>query len=268
MESQAPPSKRSRFWRYLFYVLATFGVFLLIVFIAGAFWIGKWLLPRKTPAISAKVVDAVTGKPLPGMDVCLIVTYINNGPTDGSGHYLMVKRSEKTKTDASGAFSFPAAKDQIDFPDTWDGFGIAITDPAAQWYDLCGRDANMLGGSVLSYTPSVFQRELYFQRDDPNSKHNLNPPYFPVVLVRDPSNPHPKPYGYQAFWGPLPDEVLVRKLDDPQKITVSLIPLLRDTAECQSAHDPNAAELCRDANDSTTGDALRKAYNLAPTDPY
>jgi hypothetical protein len=259
--------KRHPIRRYLFYAVSAFGLLLLLLFIVGAFWIGKRLFPHKTPAISAKVVDAVTGKPLAGMDVCLIVTYINNGPTDGNGHSLMVKRSEKTKTDMDGTFSFAAAKDQIDLLDSYDGFGISVTDPAAQWYDLCGRDTNMLGGSVLSYTPSVFLREMYFQRDAPDSKHNLNPPYFPVVLVRDPSNPHPKPYGYQAFWGPLPDEVLVRKLGNSQELVVRLIPLLEDSSECELARDRHDVKLCVEANASMTGDALRKAYNLSPPDP-
>jgi len=248
---------------YLVFALAALGLLLIVAFVIRlSISLSRELAPKyaEIPHISGKVADAVSGDPLPGMDVCLLETYVYNGPSDGSGHEIKVRRSEATRTDASGTFSFTASRAQMDWVHDADSYGIAVTDPAARFDEACGKSIYLLGGS----SSAVFQSEFQF-RSEPSrsSRYDGRPPYFPVALVQDPTRPYPllhytDPPGFKLGFP------LAAKLDDPGSLKIGLIPLLRDAKECQSAQDSSAAELCKQANNSRIADALRKGWNLSP----
>ncbi|MGA2744693.1 MAG: carboxypeptidase-like regulatory domain-containing protein [Candidatus Sulfotelmatobacter sp.] len=215
-----------------------------------------------TPWISGTVVDAVTGKPVPGMDVCLLVTYAPANFDHRRGSE--VKRSVATRTDAAGRFFFERWDDQLDLLDEWEGYGIAVTDPAAQWKDACGKGVYLLEASYPSGGHSdIFRIEADFQSlSDSVAKNPL--PYFPVALVKDPSDPHPLPYGLGVSFGRFPDGTLVRKIGNPRNLKIALVPLLRDTNACQSAQDPGSVDLCRQMKQSLIADTLRTSWKISP----
>ena len=244
---------------YLVYAFAGFGALVSLALLAGMIWLWTFLRGIFTavyvgvPHISGKVVDVVNGHPLPGMDVCLLETYTYQ--KFAAGYERKVRRSELTRTDAAGMFSFAASKIQRGLREEWDGYGIAVTDPAARWNGMCGRSTNLLGGSVLSGNVDLFRNEVW------NPAKNGRLPYFPLAIV--PGGVHPLVHEY-GWTGPLPDAVLVRNFGDPGRIKVELIPLLPDASGCQLAKDPGVAGLCRQANNSSTADNLRKFRNAVP----
>lgn len=265
MAALLPPKRRSKleWWPYLVLVLLVF--FLLWQFAPGrVFAFLEWLPPFRvgTPWISGTVVDAVTGKPVPGMDVCLLVTYapVNFDHRRSSE----VMRSAVTRTDVSGRFFFERRDDDVGWFDHWEGYGIAVTDPAAQWKDACGKGIYLLEASYPSGGHSdIFRIEADFQSlSDSAAKSPL--PYFPAALVKDPDDPHPLPYSRAVSIGHFPDGTLVRKIGDPTKLKIALVPLLRDENECRLAEDSNFAELCRQMNQSPTAHDLRTSWKLSP----
>lgn len=257
MAALLPQVRRSKpgWWSHLVFVLVV--CLLLWVLVPGLspFRVG-------TPWISGTVVDAITGKPVPGMDVCLLVTYapVNFDHRRGSE----VMRSVVTRTDASGGFFFERRDDELDWFDKWEGYGIAVTDPAAQWKDACGKGIYLLEASYPSGGHSdIFRIEAYFQSlSDSPAKSPL--PYFPVALVKDPDDPHPLPYGLSVSFGHFPNGTLVRKIGNPRKLKIALVPLLRDENECRLAQNPDFAELCRQVNQSLTADDLRTSWKISP----
>jgi hypothetical protein len=218
----------------------------------------EWLSPFRvgTPRISGTVVDAVTGRPVAGIDVCLLVTYIPSRVV--SRRETKVMRSVVTQTDASGKFYFARWNDVRDWFDDWDGYGIAVTDPAARWKDVCGRDVYLLGART-----DVFQAETDFHSHS-DSAAKSTPPYFPVAMVKDPNDPHPEANGTYVSFGHFPAGTLVRKIGDPSKLKIALVPLLRDENECRLAQDSDSAELCRQMNESLTADDLRTSWKISP----
>jgi hypothetical protein len=221
-----------------------------------------------TPQISGTVVDAVTGRPVPGMDVCLLVTY--SPLSFGHRRQPEVMRSAVTQTDASGRFSFARWDDIRDWFDDWGGYGIAVTDPAAGWRDVCGRSIYLLGGGLDTRrqarsvdVPTVFRAEINFHSQSDSVAKSL-PPYFPVAMVEDPRNPHPEAYGTHASIPYFPEGTLVRKIGDPSKLRIALVPLLRDENECRAVQDSDFAELCRQMNQSLPADDLRRTWRISP----
>jgi len=207
-----------------------------------------------TPRISGTVVDAVTGRPVPGMDVCLLVTHIPPNFDHRAG--VEVMRSEITQTDASGRFFFARWDSQLDVFEHWDGYGIAVTDPAARWKELCGQEIDLLGNA------DIFEREISLQ-SHADSATKSTPPYFPVAMVNDLYVPHPEPYGTHVYFGHFSDGTLVRKIGDPGKLKIALVPLLRDAKDCRLAENPDLVELCRQMNESPTADDLRTSWKIS-----
>src|SRR5579863_5497370 len=136
MAALPPPERRSRTNGWVLYFLSIVGVLLLLTVVA---FVLLWkLAPAKlvtfldrvspfhigTPRISGTVVNAVTGKPVPGMDVCLLVTHIPANFDHRPG--VEVMRSDMKQTDASGRFSFARWDSQLDIFEHWDGYGIAV----------------------------------------------------------------------------------------------------------------------------------------------
>jgi hypothetical protein len=175
-----------------------------------------------------------------------------------------VMRSAMTQTDASRKFSFDRWDDQRDWMDDWEGYGIAVTDPAALWNRMCGEDVFLLAARSPSGDTDVFRREIFFHDSDTQSA----PPYFPVAMVEDPRNPRPQSYGATISFGPLymfPDATFVRKIDHPGKLKIGLVPLLRDERECGLVQDSELADLCRQMNHSRTANELRSTWKLSPS---
>jgi hypothetical protein len=250
------PRRKMKWW---------FPYFLFVVIVLFLFWKiapGRFIsyLDRLspfhvgTPQISGTVVNAVTGRPVAGMDVCLLVTYMASSfvhrPT------IEVMRTVMTQTDASGRFFFARWDVQRDFSDNWDGYGFAVTDPAAHWKEMCGRDIYLLGKA------DFFERETQLQ-SLADSAAKSTAPYFPVAMVTDPDDPHPSAYGTYVSFGHSPDRTLVRRISDPSSLRIALVPLLRDTNECRSAPDSDSAELCREMNESLTADDLRAVWKFS-----
>jgi hypothetical protein len=256
MAALLPPLPRSKpKWWWPYFLLVVVILFLLWKLAPGRF---LTFLDRLspfhvgTPWISGTVVNAVTGRPVPGMDVCLLVTHVT--PRIGvRSHTTEVMRSVTTQTDASGRFFFARWDDQLDWFDDWDGYGIAVTDPAARLKEVCGREIYLLGSA------DIFERETSLQIQS-DSVAKSTPPYFPVAMVKDPEDPHPSAYGTHVSFGHFPEGTLVRKIGDPSKLKIALVPLLRDENECRSAQDPEFAELCRVTNQSLTADDLRSIW--------
>jgi len=208
-----------------------------------------------TPRISGTVLNAVTGKPVPGMDVCLLVTHTPSSFAHRPSTEVM--RTVMRQTDAAGKFFFDRWDDQRDVLDDWDGYGIAVTDPAARWKDACGHEIYLLGEA------DIFERETYFHGHSDSAPKDA-PPYFPVAMVKDPNDPHPPVYGIHVSFGHFPEGTLIRKIGDPGKLKIAVAPLLGDENECRLAKDANLADLCREMNQSPAADDLRASWKISP----
>lgn len=266
MAALLPPVPRSKAkWWWPYFLLVVVVLFLLWKLAPGHFlsFLDR-LSPFRvgTPWISGTVVDAVTGKSVPGMDVCLLVTYAPVNFEHRRSSEVM--RSAVTRTDVSGRFFFERRDDELDWFDHWEGYGIAVTDPVAQWKDVCGKGIYLLEASYPSGGHAdIFRIETNFQSlSDSAAKSPL--PYFPVALVKDPDDQHPLSYGRSVSFGHFPEGSLVRKIGDPSKLKIAMVPLLRDENECRLAQDAEFAQLCRQMNQSLTADDLRKAWKISP----
>jgi hypothetical protein len=182
------------------------------------------------PRISGIAVDAVTGRPIRGMDVCLVARakWMNS---------IYVDRSEMTQSDASGKFSFaPSRQGGVGAA----GYEIGIADPAAHVDLSCGK--------YQEEAPYLSQQELP-SRDD--GKHF----YFPMVAV-------------QGLPTPLYDQVtygwITEKFPDPGNIRIALIPLLQNESKCAVIQDQTNASLCRYLNLSYDDALLRKRRRPSP----
>jgi hypothetical protein len=258
------PLRPKWWWPYL--LLAVIICSLLWKLAPGPF-LGFWdrLSPYHvgTPRISGTVVDAVTGGPVPGMDVCLLMTYVK-ASFGGPAYSVAVMRSETTQTDASGTFSFARWDNQLDLLDRGGVYGIAVTDPAARWKQICGRDIYLLGTDIQGMPTNVFQREMYFQQQSEPVVKSTPPPYFPVAFVNDVDFPQPAPYRTDVSFDYFPHGALVRPISNRRRLKIALVPLLKDGNECRLATNLVFAVLCREMNESLTADDLRKSWKIQP----
>jgi len=181
------------------------------------------------PAISAKIVDAVSGRPLAGMNVCLEVSVRGS---EGS----LAPRSEETQPDPSGRFSFSASIMRTDLFQSWHGYSVRVTDPGMDVVPHCGP---FLSGAYFS-TFVVGAKLAPLDKID-------QPFYFPVAVVSQP--PMPPPVRYNA---------LLRKMGFPVGGRIALIPLLRNVEECQPIEDSDLAASCSELNNSAAASALRE----------
>jgi hypothetical protein len=181
------------------------------------------------PRITGTVVDAVTGQPIQGMDVCLVAR--------AKWTNIYVDRSEITQSDASGKFSFaPSRQGGVAAA----GYEIGIADPAAHVELSCGK--------YLEEAPYFNQLELP-SRDD--GKHF----YFPMVAV--PGLPTPLNDQVTYAW-------VTEKFPNPGNITIALIPLLKNESECAVIQDQTNASVCRYLNRSYDDALLRKRRQSTP----
>jgi hypothetical protein len=147
MVEMMPTTPRRRPWgKYLGLSVSVVGLFWICWYVGSELSLfTKLVTPLITPffggvpQISGTVVDAMTGQPVPGMDMCL--TALSRG-IGGTG----VDRSDVTHSDASGEFSF-ASSTQKGFG--FAGYEIGISDPAAHLSPSCGQFRDQLTNPSL-----------------------------------------------------------------------------------------------------------------------
>jgi hypothetical protein len=180
------------------------------------------------PPISARVVDAVSGKPLAGMNVCLVGTD---------------RGSEETQTDPSGRFSFSSSIIRTDLFQNWLGYSVRVTDPRM---DIVKMGIVPHCGPSLSVDFMVATDFLQAAAAKLSPLDKLDRPlYFPVAVGSQPLN------------GPPRTHALERKLGFPLGGRIALIPLLRNVDECRPINDPDLGEYCRALNGSAAAETLR-----------
>jgi hypothetical protein len=209
----APPSK---FKRWLKYLTLNFVSLLHLLASMIFFWKVKFV-----PPISATVVDAITGKPLPGMSVCLQARVWDFGN-------VSVLREDQTHTDSNGRFAFKASTHVLDLLQSWERYTIEVEDPKIRYMfpQPCGGP-----------NPWVDERQV-------PPKDNT-PFYFPVLIIE------------QVSWHLVVDDPTYRKMIFPLGAHIPLIPVLQSPEQCQSMQVPSLVGFCRKLNNSWAGDTYR-----------
>ena len=172
------------------------------------------LFVRITPPLSIQVVDAVTGKPLRNMDVCM------QAVDEGLGNKQAL-RSELLSTDDNGKVFFWPSVNDVPLLGHWDGYSIQVSDHNSNFEISCGPKA----GFELEH----FRDELAASRADGTQ-------YFPVELVR-------RPVDHRQPFLPWTNQRSMTKSN-----VVDLIPILPDTHACHQIHETDLAEECERLN--------------------
>lgn len=175
---------------------------------------------RFVPPISAQVVDAVTQKPISGMNVCLQVHVLNWERHD-------VPRQVVSKTNHHGKFGFFPSVQNV-FMSGWEGYSIRVTDPDGFWgSSTCGSAA--YGDLLNEVHPGATL--------DPTRDKTR---YFPVLLIQ-PGDGTTEGLEWGSTRRPIYRSLHMR---------IPLIPVLTDIAECSKIPDSGLAEDCRRINTS------------------
>lgn len=201
------------------------GAFLaVLVLVVGTLY--AVLFVRIVPPRSVRVVDAVTGKPLAGMNVCLQA--VNNGWTK------QALRSTLKTTDSNGrAFFFPSFIN-LALLQRLDGFSIHVTDPNSDFSQTCGPEVGLKMDPMEAEWPDKFAPT----RTD-GSKH------FPVELVEREEFPDlPRTFARRAF---------MRGTKFQLFMSVPLIPVLDGPEGCKKTSDPSRLEECTRLNTIARG---------------
>lgn len=212
---------------------------LVLIALGGAIYC--FLFLRVVPPISAKVVDALTGEVVSGVNVCLDVSVTAWG--------RQVLRQEPSTSNASGrAFFWPSIHD-LPILQPWQGYGIQVTDPQTEFSPAC---APTLGWNFTDRNPWP----LYLGETE-----NGRPKYFPVRLVKDGD-------AEMRFSDWL---AMRRTLGFPLNLRIRLIPVLKNIEDCKRIEDPSLAEDCRQLNtyaaamslrENQDGESQRRAHEL------
>ena len=217
---QTPYQKKTRRWpKYVALLLAV-----PILLVGALFVLGSM---RVVPPISVKVVDAITGKPVPGMSVCLQVEDMNLGGLEGL-------RTNMSRTGDSGRVSFwPSVHASLLM--AWRGYWIRVTDPNAQIAPPCGSYVAWMDLGAKGWPINL----------EPDG--NGRPRYFPVALLQGEPDP------YFSRWG-----AMHRVMGFPVGSRIALIPVLQSAGDCRRISDPSLAEDCRQLNAYAAAMSLRK----------
>jgi len=181
----------------------------------------------RIPAISGTVVDAMTGKPLSGMDVCLQASSVRWESRE-------LLRSQAVRTDALGQFSLAPSTHGLDLFSHGTTYSVVISD----FYEepsYCGdlyHFSSAIAGGFWLWHPSAtvkYTRPIYFPA--------INGPNVRVDETRS------------SAWN--------RRRAADLRFSVALIPLLQDADACQAIQDSALAGYCRDLNGSTRATRAR-----------
>lgn len=206
---------------------------LIIGFVALVLIVGALRSVAIVPPISGRLVDAISGKPAAGMDVCLQAYVLDWGKHT-------VVRSEVSRSDASGEFSFSSSIHNVVGLRSWRGYSFTVTDPNAEMVPTCEY--------AIDPTFSNFTVQLAEGRGRAWSPVNSGKPiYFPVELGQNPSPLGPLNQKMKHFWGG----------------EIALIPLLQNAGECHGIRDSSLAPFCREMNNSAAASLMRTAVQQA-----
>jgi len=199
----------------------------ILVFLFGALFV-LFFRVHVVPPISIKLVDALTGKPVPGVNVCLQVESMTLGGPEP------LKTKESTSGGSGRIFFWPSVYTN-GFLTGWRGYWIRVTDPDVQLAPACG--------TYLSWT--YIHAEGWPINLDPNASGRQK--YFPVALLRG-SDSDPDFHGRGA---------MQREMEFPVGGRIALIPVLENASDCEHIADASLAEYCRQLNTYAEAMSLR-----------
>jgi len=180
---------------------------------------------RVSPPVITVVKDAITGKPVSGMRVCLQIESIGR-------EILATKMS---RTGVLGVLFLPPSIQAGPPLLGFDRFWVRVTDPDAEMVASCG-------GGIGSNQTRANGWPIRLGADEHGRTR-----YFPVALWRG------VPDQYFSHWG-----AMQRAMGFPIGSHIALIPVLQNPSECTQIHDPSLAEDCRQLNTFATAMSLRK----------
>jgi hypothetical protein len=205
----------------------------ILLFLVALFIVFAFMRFVFVPPIWIKVVDASTGKPVAGVNVCLEV-----GAKDWhSGETL---RIVSTQTDSSGNLWISPSIHWLSLFESSGGYTIRINDShlnidtKLDTYPVCGEPH-------VAITVTESQVPIFTSSDWPV--------YFPVTLVKQPTHQLPTSYSYS------------REMVFPLGSKVPLVPFLKSRDACQPTKDPTWAAYCKVENNSWLADQLRARAN-------
>jgi hypothetical protein len=202
----------------------------LLVLLSAALFI-LFFRVHVVPPISVKLVDAITGKPVPGMNVCLQVESMTLGGPEP------LRTTESSSGPSGRTFFWPAVYMNY-FLTGWRGYWIRVTDPDVQLATTCGTYL-----SWIYIHPEEWPTDL---GPDAGGRQK----YFPVALLRGS--------------GSDPDFILrggrdamQREMEFPVGLRIALIPVLKDVSDCEHIADGSLAEYCLQLNTYAAAMSLR-----------
>jgi hypothetical protein len=227
MSSETHISKNSNERRWLKWVAFPF---LILGFIAASLYAAFFI--RIVPPRSVRIIDAVTGKPLAGMRVCMQATGSDLGGRRALDSSLRI-------TGASGRAWFGPTILNLALLQRFDGYAMQVTDPKGGRVRNCGPQV----GFEQSLHPGEFTNEFADASKD-GSQH------FPVELVREGTLPK------NISWFPFMRDTAFRSF-----MRVQLIPVLDGPDQCQQTSDQGLFQECVRLNTLAQGALLQ---SLAP----
>lgn len=207
IETEPAPARTGKGWRRwislsLLVLVSVVGVLYALVFV------------RIVPPRSVRVVDAITGKPVAGMDVCLQV--FSNGWTK------QALKSDWETTNSNGRALFLPSVLNLRLLQSFDGYSMQVTDPTSHFAQTCGPEVGFKLG------PQVTEgAENFADARTDGSEH------FPVELVKQ--EELPKNIGRYPF---------MRGTDFRVFMSVKVVPVLPDADRCQPLSDPQLLQEC------------------------
>lgn len=195
------------------------GAVCIVGFLAVDFYCDMFI--RVIPPRSIRVVDAITGKPISGMNVCMQAV--------SKGWTRQALRSESKKTDSDGRAHFGRWVLHLALLQKVDLFSMQVTDPTSHFVDTCGPQVGLSGDAM----EVGFWYPLTLARRD-GTEH------FPTEVVPLEDAP------LNITWYPL-----TRGADFSSDMTVRLIPVLDDPEQCKQIAEPKLQEACLRANKLT-----------------
>jgi len=190
--------------------------FLVLGFLAVAQYAALFI--RIVPPRSVRIVDALTGKPLAGMNVCMHATGSFLGPTEALESDLHV-------TGASGRVFFGPSILNLGLR-RFDGYSMQVTDLKVGRVQNCGPQVGLEEGMYPKQFPDDFADSSTDGRQ-----------HFPVELV--PKKALPKNIG----WFPFMRDATFRFF-----MSVPLIPILDGPDQCKQIPDSGLLQECARLN--------------------
>jgi hypothetical protein len=189
------------------------------------------LFIRIIPPHSTRVVDAVTGKPISGINVCI--------PAVSNGWGPQALQSDLATTGSGGRALFGPSVLNLALLQSFDGYSMQITDPASQFADTCGPHVGLRPIPIGTHAGDPF---IDARMD--GTEH------FPLELVDS------EELATNISWSSFTRGESFRSF-----MKISLVPLLNDPDQCRQVIDPELRQECARLN-HIAQDALPE--NLVP----